>query len=168
MVHIWLFITMIKKYRQFYETHKTKLFRYLMFKCGNYEVSSDIMQESFTRHYQYSKNSPDVSPAFLFTIARNALVDYQRHENNYTLIQDYAPQSSRDLEADFIVREECQIVAAGFNKLPREDREILALVVTGLPYKQVGEILELSESNIKVRVHRARVRLRDIIKSGEN
>jgi RNA polymerase sigma factor (sigma-70 family) len=159
---------MIKKYRQFYETYKTKLFRYLMFRCGDYEVSTDIMQESFTRHYQYSKNSPEFSPAYLFTIARNALVDYQRHENNYTLIQDYSPQPSQDLEADFIVREECQIVAAGFKKLSREDREILELVITGLPYKQIGEILELSVSNIKVRVHRARVRLRDIIKNGEN
>lgn len=139
-----------------------------MFKCGDYEVSSDIMQESFTRHYQYSKNNPDFSPAFLFTIARNALVDYQRHENNYALIQEYTPQHSQDIEAGFMVREEYQIVAAGFEKLPREDQEILELVVAGLPYKQIGEILELSESNIKVRVHRARVRLRDIIKNGEN
>ena len=138
-----------------------------MFKCGNYEVSSDIMQESFTRHYQYSRNSPEASPAFLFTIARNALVDYQRHENNYTLIQDYAPRPSQDLEADLVVREECQIVAAAFNKLTREDREILGQVVSGLPYRQIGEILGLSEANIKVRVHRARVRLRDIIKNGE-
>jgi DNA-directed RNA polymerase specialized sigma24 family protein len=39
------FIIVIKKYRHFYETYKDKLFRYLMFKCGNYEVSRDIMQE---------------------------------------------------------------------------------------------------------------------------
>jgi RNA polymerase sigma factor (sigma-70 family) len=157
---------MIKKYRQFYEEYKNKLFRYLMFRCGDYEVARDIMQESFTRHFQSSGNSSDASPAFLFTIARNALVDYQRHENNYTLIQEYAPQPSQDLEADFIVREECQIVAEAFNKLPHEDQEILGLVVSGLPYRRIGEILELSESNIKVRVHRARVKLRDIMQNG--
>ena len=159
---------MINKYKQFYETNKTKLFRYLMLRCGNYEVARDIMQESFTRHYQHSKNITDASPAFLFTIARNALVDYQRHEYNYTLIQNYAPRPSQDLEADLVVREECQIVAAAFNKLPREDREILGQVVSGLQYRQIGEILGLSEANIKVKVHRARVRLRDIIKNGEN
>jgi len=158
---------MIKKYRQFYEEYKNKLFRYLMFRSGDYEVSRDIMQESFTRHYQYSRNSPEASPAYLFTIARNALVDYQRHENNYTLIQDYAPKSSQDLEADLIVREECRIVEAAFNKLPREDREILALAVNGLPYRQIGQILGLSEANIKVRVHRARERLRDMTRNGE-
>jgi RNA polymerase sigma-70 factor (ECF subfamily) len=158
---------MIKKYRQFYEAYKTKLFRYLMFRCGDYEVATDIMQESFTRHYQYSTNSTDASPALLFTIARNALVDYQRHENRSNLIHDYAPQSSQDLEADIIVREECRIVAEAFNNLPREDREILAQAVSGLSYREIGNILGLSEANIKVRVHRARVKLRDIIKTGE-
>ena len=159
---------MIKKYRQFYEEYKNKLFHYLMFRCGDYEVSRDIMQESFTRHFQYSRNSAEASPAFLFTIARNALVDYQRHENNYTLIQDYAPQPSPDLETDLIVREECRIVEAAFNKLSREDREILALAVNSMPYREIGEILGLSESNIKVRVHRARERLRDMTRNGEN
>ena len=159
---------MINKYRQFYEEYKNKLFRYLMFRCGDYEVARDIMQESFTRHYQHSRNSPEASPAYLFTIARNALVDYQRHENNYTLIQDYAPQPSQDLEADLIVHEEYQTVAKAFNKLSRADREILGHVVSGLPYRQIGEILGLSEANIKVRVHRARMRLRDMIQKGDN
>ena len=159
---------MINKYKQFYEVYKTKLFRYLMFRCGDYEVARDIMQESFTRHYQCSRNRTDASPAFLFTIARNALVDYQRHENKYTLLQDYATQPFQDLEADLIVHEEYQTVAEAFNKLPCEDREILGHVVSGLPYRQIGEIVGLSEANIKVRVHRARVRLRDIIQNGEN
>jgi RNA polymerase sigma factor (sigma-70 family) len=159
---------MIKKYREFYENYKNKLFRYLMFRCGDYEVSRDIMQESFTRHYQHSRNSLAASPAFLFTIARNALVDYQRHETNYTLIQDYAPQSAQDIEADFIVREECQSVAEAFKTLPREDRELLGLVISGLPYRQIGEMMELSEANIKIRVHRARVKLREIIQNGRH
>ena len=159
---------MISKYRQFYETYKNKLFRYLMFRSGDYELSRDIMQESFTRHFQHSRNSSEASPAFLFTIARNALVDHQRHENNHALIQDYAPQLYQDLESDFIVREEWRNVSEAFNKLPNEDREILGLVVSGLPYRQIGEMLGLSQANVKVRVHRARVRLRDIIQNGGN
>ena len=158
---------MIKKYRQFYETYKNKLFRYLMLRCGDYEVSRDILQESFTRHFQHSRSSSEASPAFLFTIARNALVDYQRREKKYTPLQDDdAPRLSRDLEGDVIVREECRIVAEAFNRLPKEDREILGLVLSGLPYTQIGETLGLSTANVKVRVHRARVKLRDIIQNG--
>jgi len=158
----------IKKYHQFYENYKNKLFRYLMFRCGDYEISRDIMQESFTRHYQSCRNSLVASPSFLFTIARNALVDYQRHENNYTLIQEYAPQPSRDIEADFMAREEYRTVVEAFNKLSEEDREIMGLVVSGLPYRQIGEIVGLSEANIKIRVHRIRLKLRDILHKGGN
>jgi RNA polymerase sigma-70 factor (ECF subfamily) len=159
---------MIKKYSQFYETYKKKLFSYLMFRCNDYEVARDIMQESFTRHYQHSVNSlaASSSPAFLFTIARNALVDYQRHENSLPLIRDYTQQPTRDPEDDAIIREECLTVAEAFNQLSADDREILGLVVTGLPYRQVAEIVGLSEANIKIRVHRARVKLRDIIQKG--
>ena len=126
------------------------------------------MQESFARHYQNSRNSLVASPSFLFTIARNALVDYQRHENNYALIQEYAPQPSRDIEADFMAREEYRTVVEAFNKLCKEDREIMGLVISGLPYRQIGEIVGLSEANIKIRVHRTRLKLRDILQIREN
>lgn len=158
---------MVKKYRQFYDDYKTKLFRYLMFRSGDYEVARDIMQESFTRHYQNSRGSSGLSAAFLFTIARNALVDYQRHENSSTLIQDYTPQPSQDLETGLISQDESQSVTDAFNKLSRADREILTQVVSSLSYKQIAEIQGLSEANIKVRVHRARLRLRESINKGE-
>jgi RNA polymerase sigma-70 factor (ECF subfamily) len=159
---------MIKKYRQFYEAYTNKLFRYLICRCGDYEVARDIMQESFSRHYQYSRNMPDVSPSFLFTIARNALVDYQRHEKNFALVRDYAPQQSQDIEADCIARERGLAVAEAFSRLSTEDREVLKLVVSGLPYRQIGKILRLNETSIKVRVHRARARLRNLMqKRGE-
>jgi RNA polymerase sigma-70 factor (ECF subfamily) len=159
---------MLKKYREFYEAYKTKLFRYLMFKCGNREVSMDIMQESFTRHFQYSRSSGPASPAFLYTIARNALVDFQRHEKRSNLIQDYTLQPSPDLEEDFIVKEECQLVAQAFHELTGEDREILQLVVSGLPYMEIGKLLGMSRTNVKVRVHRARLRLREILEKGDD
>lgn len=158
---------MIKKYRQFYEAYKNRLFRYLMLRCGDYEVSRDILQESFTRHFQHSRGSAEASPAFLFTIARNALVDYQRREKRYTPIRDDdAPRLTRDLEGEVIAREEWRIAAEAFDRLPGEDREILGLVLSGLPYSQIGETLGLSTANVKVRVHRARARLRDRIENG--
>lgn len=158
---------MKKKYRQFYEEYKIKLFRYLMLRCGDYELSRDLMQESFTRHYQSSRNSTDLSPAFLFTIARNAFVDHLRHKNNFSLIQSYAPLPPQGLEEGFILQDECQVVTEALKKLSQEDRDILAMVVSSLSYRQIAEILGLSEANIKVRVHRARMRLKDCIDNGE-
>jgi RNA polymerase sigma factor (sigma-70 family) len=49
-----------------------------------------------------------------------------------------------------------------------EDRELLSLVaVESLGYKEVAEVLNISVGNVKVRVHRARKRLRSMLAERE-
>ena len=53
-------------------------------------------------------------------------------------------------------------------KLKPDDREILSLAAGdgNLSYQQIGEITGNSEANVKVRIHRARLKLREILKKG--
>lgn len=68
---------------EFYKTHKDKLFAYLMRMTGDYYLSSDIMQESFTRHFEhYGDRAGGVS--LLYTIARNTLSDHVRKQRRIT------------------------------------------------------------------------------------
>ena len=47
-------------------------------------------------------------------------------------------------------------------------RDVLSLVVSsGLPYRDVARIAGTSEANVKVRVHRARVKLRKLMNTGD-
>ena len=65
-------------------------------------------------------------------------------------------------------RDAFQQVLRAMQKLKPDDREILSLA-TGdgnLSYQQIGEITGNSEANIKVRIHRARLKLREILKKG--
>ena len=56
---------------------------------------------------------------------------------------------------------------AAIGQLTQPDRELISLVATAdLTYLQIGRILHISEANVKVRVHRARTKLRDILSSG--
>jgi RNA polymerase sigma-70 factor (ECF subfamily) len=55
-------------------------------------------------------------------------------------------------------------VLAALQELDEEDRDILSLVVSsGLTYGAIAAIKGCSEVNIKVRVHRARQKLRQIL-----
>jgi RNA polymerase sigma-70 factor (ECF subfamily) len=48
--------------------------------------------------------------------------------------------------------------------LPEKYRSVLVLKeYSGLTYQEIGKILRISESNVKVRVHRARVQLESMI-----
>jgi RNA polymerase sigma-70 factor (ECF subfamily) len=52
--------------------------------------------------------------------------------------------------------------------LEEEERDILSMIAAGgLSYRQVAEIINTSEGNIKVKVHRARVKLRQILQEEE-
>jgi RNA polymerase sigma-70 factor (ECF subfamily) len=49
-------------------------------------------------------------------------------------------------------------------RLPPFDRELIALVAgADLSYSQIGKVLNISEANVKVKVHRARIKLKEIL-----
>jgi len=156
---------MIDSYQQFYEEHKNRLFSYLLYMCGDYETSRDIMQESFTRHFQHYRDRALSSPALLFTIARNALIDHHRPwKKHATLELDQVPaEITNDTEQKFLIREQYRRVKEAVDTLPESEREILSLAVGGLAYKEIAFILGLSEANIKVKIHRARTKLREML-----
>ena len=62
-----------------------------------------------------------------------------------------------------VAEEEHRLLRAAFAELPVEKREILTLgMIERMPYKQVAQVLGLSESAVKVRVHRAVKELRAV------
>ena len=67
-----------------------------------------------------------------------------------------------------MVREDYRLVLEAMQKLAPEERNVLSLVVSGdLSYREIARITGTSEGNVKVRVHRARVKLREMMKPGE-
>ena len=49
--------------------------------------------------------------------------------------------------------------------LPEDERDLLSLAGTGgLSYREIAAVSGLSEGNIKVRIHRARRKLRDLLR----
>ena len=160
---------MPNNYQHFYEEHKNRLFSYLLYMSGDYEISQDIMQESFTRHFQYYQDKALSSPALLFTIARNALIDHHRSWQKHTSLDlDAVPaELTDDAEQRLQVKEQYRRVKNAFDSLPVPDREILSLAVSGLAYKEIALVLGLSITNIKVKIHRARTKLRQLLDNEE-
>jgi RNA polymerase sigma-70 factor (ECF subfamily) len=134
---------------------------------GNYYLAGDIMQESFTRYLE-KYGTKVKNTTLLYTIARNAVVDgYRKRERDAPLFDE--PEFSQpNPEAQMLVREDYRRVLAAIQELAPEERDVLSLVVSSdLSYREVARIIGTSEGNVKVRVHRARVKLRKLMKQGE-
>ena len=154
-------------FRAFYREHRDRLFAYLMRSTGDYYLAGDILQESFTRYLEkYGEEAP--RPALLYTIARNAVVDGYRKQGRDTPLLDEQEPSANNPETDMMVREDYRRVLAAMQELEPEERDILSLVVSsGLPYRKIARIAGTSEANVKVRVHRARVKLKKMMNTGD-
>jgi len=138
-----------------------------MRRTGNYYLSGDILQESFTRYLEkYGEEGQN--PALLYTIARNAVVDGFRKQGRDTSLLDEQEPSANNPETEMLVREDYRQVLAAMQGLEPEERDILALVVSSdLPYREIARIAGTSEANVKVRVHRARVKLKKMMDTGD-
>lgn len=150
-------------YGAFYIQHKPNLFSYLMRMTGDFELSGDIMQESFARHLKHYGKNGNNHVSLLYAIARNALFDHFRKQARQTQIQQDLPDET-DEERQMMVREEYRRVLDGLQQLEADDRDIISLAVNGnLSYRDIACIVGTSESNIKVRIHRIRLKLKKIL-----
>jgi len=58
-------------------------------------------------------------------------------------------------------------VLAAMQKLAPKERDVLSLVVSSdLSYREIARVTGTSEGNVKVRVHRARGKLRKMLNEG--
>lgn len=151
-------------FRRFYIETKDKLFGYLMRMSGDYQLSSDILQESFVR--MLSSYGPGVqSTSLLFKIARNALLDVKRKGRLERHVDDVDVPDDHQPEQDMMVLESYRSVLEAMEHLDEVERELIAMVAgSDLSYREISGIVGISEGNVRVKVHRARCKLKDRLK----
>lgn len=150
----------------FYENQRKKLFSYLLRVSGDYSLSMDIMQESFTRYFEkYADNTSNIF--LLYTIARNDFMDYKRKAARYVEFNQTHEPRLEDISESLEIKEEYAKVLSAMKQLEDDEREILVLVQSGdFNYKQIASVVGISEGNVKIKVHRARIKLRKFLQAG--
>ncbi len=158
----------VKTYKMFYLKNKDKLFAYLMRLTGDYQLSSDTMQESFTRLLsRYGPNEQSV--ALLFKIARNVVMDEARKSQRNRRTEDNQQDDGHDPENMILVREAYRKVLAAMQQLEKMERDILSLAVSSeLSYQDIADIVGISTANVRVKVHRARMKLKKNLQMGDD
>ena len=157
----------MKRFRAFYSKHKDGFFAYLMRCTADYYLASDIMQESFTRYLERYGRDAD-NAALLYTIGRHLIYDNARRQSRNAQVQPERNPGVEDPEHHLMVRDKYRRVLAAMSQLNDDERDILALAVSsGLSYREIASVTGISEANVKVKIHRSRLKLRKIIQAGE-
>jgi RNA polymerase sigma-70 factor (ECF subfamily) len=155
-------------FQEVFETTRPRLHAYLLRVSRNPDTVGDVIQECARRcleHYVHA----EITPSLLFTIARNAFMDHLRRTARLASLEEGECDPRPDPEQQALVQDRFSRVLAGLRALGREERDILAMVACSeLSYAQIAQIMGTTESNIKVKVHRARVKLRRQLEDGRH
>lgn len=132
-------------------------------------MAADLAQETFTRYFERYRNKKE-SPALLFTIGRNLFYDHMRRRQTFVEHQEELNgASTAGQEESYIAKEETALIMEALQKLNDDERDILSLVVSSnMKYQEIAGIRGCSVANIKVKVHRARKKLKELLKETDH
>jgi RNA polymerase sigma-70 factor (ECF subfamily) len=142
------------------------VFGFIRFRVGDTHLAEDLTAIVFERALAKlaTVREPKRVRAWLFAIARNAVVDERRRRRTDADLgaADQLEHLWVDSpEREVMDRDEWRRLVGYLAELDDRDREILGLrFAAGLTNREVGQIVRLSESNVAQIIHRAVVKLR--------
>jgi RNA polymerase sigma-70 factor, ECF subfamily len=151
-----------------YTRHAQSVFRFAYFLSGNRELAEDIAAETFARALTARNHiRPGSVKAYLLAVARNLFLDWTRTQGRMrSLLEEDldAADPTPDPEEVTAARLDLEATQEALQHLPERERAALLMAaVGGLPHEQIAASLGCSVPAIKLRIHRARVRLRHLI-----
>ena len=135
---------------------------------GRAELAQDLAQESFLQlHRTAWETLPRGEARFwLYRVARNfAINEFRKSHTRYRLLDrvvEVMKPRPRNPEEEYETRERKEFVLNMLRTLPEDQRVALLLrEQEQLSYRDIGQVLNVSESKVKVDIFRARAALRE-------
>jgi RNA polymerase sigma-70 factor (ECF subfamily) len=149
-----------------YERHVVVIYRYVLARVNSEKDAEDLTEIVFLRAFEalhrYKERGRPFT-AFLYQVARNALVDYYRQQRRTETIEaiEKLPSSSPAPDDRLVDEERRVVLMEALSELPADYQEVIRLrIMLSLPTATVGEWLGRSEGAVRVLLHRALKALR--------
>ena len=143
---------------------KNKLYRLAQRITLDSLEAEDVVEDTLVRVWERRRTLSEVEnlEVYCTTICRNLALDRaERKDAQHTALDDSLNATAdAQLEAD----ERLKWVRRSFEKLPEKQRTALQLRdIDGHTYQEVATAMNISESDVKVTLHRARQTLKDML-----
>jgi RNA polymerase sigma-70 factor (ECF subfamily) len=158
----------IEEYNQIVYSQSDALYRFALKNIKVVEDAQEIVQSSFEKLWINRNNvDPTKCKAYLFRIAYNGMIDIirkQKREVDMELISNREIQSD---QTDFKGLK--PILENALNQISEMQRNVILLRdYEGYSYLEIGEIMNITENQVKINIFRGRQALQKILGKLEN
>lgn len=145
-----------------YQEYNQKIYKFCLRLLNDEELARDAFQETFIKIYQKSNQfRGDNFQSWLFTIARNNCFNIMRSQREEEIFDESYHKPGNSKIRDIGMKD---YIGKAIAKLPLLLREALILrEYEEHSYKEIAEIMGVDLSLAKVRVHRARKMLKELL-----
>jgi RNA polymerase sigma-70 factor (ECF subfamily) len=145
-------------FEEIYKTYWQKIFRLCMGYVNDFDLAQDLAQETFIIVWQQLpkfRNQSNIG-TWIFRIASNNClrqIEKEKKTIKVDLTIDIKEENQESIEPQI------QLLYDFISQLPETDRIIISLELEGIKQVEIASIVGLSESNIRVKIHRIKEKL---------
>ena len=158
----------VDEFNQCVDLYSDNLYRFILKNVRDEDKAKDIVQETYEKLWLKVSDVPSINAkSYMFTTAYRTMIDMFRKEKkksnlNIEIINEthYHTKQYSDLK---------KLLEEAVNLLPPVQKMVIMLRdYEGYSYEEIGEIVSLTESQVKVYIFRARLFLKNYIRKIEN
>jgi RNA polymerase sigma-70 factor (ECF subfamily) len=156
-----------KEYNDCVNLYADNVYRFIVKNLRHEEDARDVVQTAFEKLWR-SRAEVDNSKckSFLFTVAYNGMIDHLRKVKRVSLKEEFREEARI---TDRPHNNTKAILERALARLSETQRSLVLLKdYEGYSYEEIGQIMNLSESQVKVYLHRARLQLKEYLVKVEN
>jgi len=164
-----------EQFEQIYDQYIEKIYRFVYLKVNSQEIAEDITSKVFTSGWEAYQNQAQNSKseiknigAFLYQIARNAVIDHYRQKGRTNVISAEASPEIVDvgvnIQKDAVLSADIDIIRRSIKKLKKEYQDVIIWhYLEDMPIVDIAKLVNKPAGTIRVMLHRGIKDLRDIV-----
>ncbi len=156
-----------REYNECVSTYADNVYRFILKNLRHEEDARDVVQTAYEKMWRNRENvDAATAKSYLFTVAHNQMIDHLRKEKRVSLREEFSEQT---MVTDRQQHNLKKVLNEALGRLNETHRSLVMLKdYEGYNYEEIGRIMGLSESQVKVYLHRARIQLKNYLVRPEN
>jgi RNA polymerase sigma factor (sigma-70 family) len=156
-----------KEYNKCVDLYADNLFRFIVKNLDHTEDARDVVQNAFEILWKHCMDVPfEKAKSYLFTVGYHNMIDHVRKIKRITLVDEFKEEARVSEQR---VHDAKKVLEKALERLSDTQRSLILLKdYEGYSYEEIGDIMKLNPSQVKVYLHRARLALKQYLVKMEN